>query len=355
MHAVPAVRDADQGGLRRRERRRRPDVRRRGPGGRGGPPGAPVRGPSRAACSTAPRGDRADPRGRVHRQRPQVPASRQPRPAAGRDRVVPALPGAPGRADRAAGDRDAGQLRDQAAHRQPDRDHQGARHARRSTSSAGARCSCCRSSIRRPRCGRPRWSRRCARTSRRCRELLEQRAGRAWARRGARSPAPRRAWPSARRPTSSASSVDRADRPRRRAETEAHRRAASPPGCGPATSCWSRGELGQRQDHAGARRLPRARRRRAGDLARRSRSAGATRAALTRSPTSTSTGSTASGRGARAARRLPDARRDLVRRVAGGDAATASPLRPSPGVRVAARVELRHAGGDAREISVEGA
>ena len=72
-------------------------------------------------------GDRALARRRLHRQRAEVPAARQPRPAAGRDRGLPAVPVRAGRADRAARRRDAGQLRDQAAQRQPDRDHQGPR------------------------------------------------------------------------------------------------------------------------------------------------------------------------------------------------------------------------------------
>ena len=81
------------------------------------------------------------------------PGNRDPQP----DEIESCWPylRAPDRADPAARDRHARQLRDQAAHRQPDRDHQGPRDARRSTRSAAARCSCCRSSIRRPRCARP--------------------------------------------------------------------------------------------------------------------------------------------------------------------------------------------------------
>ena len=60
----------------------------------------------------------------------QVPASRQPRPAAGRDRELPGVPAAPGRADPADGDLHARQLLDQAAARRPDRDHAPARPAR---------------------------------------------------------------------------------------------------------------------------------------------------------------------------------------------------------------------------------
>ena len=59
------------------------------------------------------------------------PGNRDPQPR--RDRGLRALPLGAGAADRAAGRLHPRQLRDQAAERQPDRDHQGARHA------AGAR------------------------------------------------------------------------------------------------------------------------------------------------------------------------------------------------------------------------
>ena len=62
----------------------------------------------------------------------QMPASRQPRSAADRDRHLPALSARAGRADPAEGDRDARELRDEADHGQPDRDHAGPRHSRRS-------------------------------------------------------------------------------------------------------------------------------------------------------------------------------------------------------------------------------
>ena len=54
--------------------------------------GLPFVGRAGRAPDRAAGGDRAVARGRLHRQRPQVPAARQPRPAAGRDRVLPALP-----------------------------------------------------------------------------------------------------------------------------------------------------------------------------------------------------------------------------------------------------------------------
>ena len=92
VHPLPAARGPDQGGLRRRQRRRRPDVHRRGARGRGGPPGAAVRRPGRAAAQPAARRDRDEARGRLHRQHPEVPPAGQPRPAAGRDRGVLAVP-----------------------------------------------------------------------------------------------------------------------------------------------------------------------------------------------------------------------------------------------------------------------
>ena len=142
-------------------------------------------------------------------ERAQVPAARQPRPAARRDRVLPAVPVPAGRADPAAGDRDARQLRDEAADRQPDRDHQGARHA------AGARD---RRPHRVPDAAAPpgggaaharRSSRPCARTSR---------SSRSCSRRDPAAPAPaddrprcearRRAAGGGLRPTSSTCSVE---------------------------------------------------------------------------------------------------------------------------------------------------
>ena len=88
------------------------------PGRRGGPPGAAVRRP-RGRAADQLLGGIGLPRRRLHRQHPQVPPARQPRPPAGGDRGLLAVPRAPDRADRAEGDRDAGQFRDQADHRQP--------------------------------------------------------------------------------------------------------------------------------------------------------------------------------------------------------------------------------------------
>ena len=64
---------------------------------------------------------------RVHRERAQVPAAGQPRSAAGRDRGVRGTPVPPDRADPAAGDLLARELRDEAAVGQPAGHHEGAR------------------------------------------------------------------------------------------------------------------------------------------------------------------------------------------------------------------------------------
>ena len=62
------------------------------------------------------------------RRRPQLPPARQPRPAAGRDRRLPGLAVPQARADRAARDLHARQLRDEAAARRSrDRHHAAAR------------------------------------------------------------------------------------------------------------------------------------------------------------------------------------------------------------------------------------
>src|SRR5215203_3637266 len=129
LREVPPARDPDQTGLRRRQRRCRPDVRRRGARGRRGSAGPALRRPCRPAAEPDAGGDRACPRRRLHRQRPQVPPARQPRPAAVGDPGLRALPAGAGAADRAAGRLHPRQLRDEAAQRQPDRDHQGARDA----------------------------------------------------------------------------------------------------------------------------------------------------------------------------------------------------------------------------------
>ena len=123
----PAAPVAAQRGLRLGRRGRGPDVRRRGARRQRGPSRAAVRRPGREAAGEAAGRDRDGAGGRLHRERPEVPASRQPRPAAGRDRGLPRLPEPPGRADRAEGHLHAGELLDQAPARRPDGDHAPAR------------------------------------------------------------------------------------------------------------------------------------------------------------------------------------------------------------------------------------
>ena len=93
--------------------------------------GPALRRPRRAACSTScSPGIGLSRERRLHRQHVlKCRPAGQSRPAADRDRDLPPLPAQPGRADRAEGDRDARQLRDEADHRQPDRDHAGPRQA----------------------------------------------------------------------------------------------------------------------------------------------------------------------------------------------------------------------------------
>ncbi len=54
--------------------------------------GLPFVGRAGALLTELLEGDRNDPGGRLHQQRPHVPASRQPRSAAGRDRVLQPVP-----------------------------------------------------------------------------------------------------------------------------------------------------------------------------------------------------------------------------------------------------------------------
>ena len=127
LHALRAGRDPHPGRLRLRLADRRPDVRRRGARLPRGQAGRAVRRRGGQAARQAARGDRAHPRGRVRRERPEMPPAGQPRPAAGGDRVLRAAPLEADRADPAEADRDARQLRDQAALRQAERHHAGAR------------------------------------------------------------------------------------------------------------------------------------------------------------------------------------------------------------------------------------
>ena len=123
--------------------------------------GLPFVGRAGQLLNRAPGGDRDEPRRGLHLQRAQVPPARQPRPAAGGDRGLLALPRAPDRADRAPRDRDPGQLRHQAAdHGQPGRDHPGAGHAAGAHPRRRGRSSSSRSSTRPRRCAPRRWSRR---------------------------------------------------------------------------------------------------------------------------------------------------------------------------------------------------
>ena len=80
LYTLPAAPGPHQGRVRRRQRRRRPDVRRRGARPAGGPPGAALRGPGRQAARPAARRGRAGAVGRVHHERPEEPPARQPRP-----------------------------------------------------------------------------------------------------------------------------------------------------------------------------------------------------------------------------------------------------------------------------------
>ena len=82
--------------------------------------GLPFVGRAGGLLERAARRDRPRSRLRLHRQHAHVPPARQPRPAAGRARVLPPLPAREGAADRAEGDRHARQLRHEADHRRPD-------------------------------------------------------------------------------------------------------------------------------------------------------------------------------------------------------------------------------------------
>ncbi len=293
-------------------------------------------------------------------QRAQVPPPGQPRSAAGRDRGLPAVPVEAGRADRAAGRRDARQLRDEAADRQPDRDHPGSRHA------AGAHA-------RRPhgvRLPAPAPGRGAAhaedegdadRGLRRLRELLARAAARGageeWeepAPEAARAPsAPPAEEPDPSSSTSSGPAEPAGARSLRSepaarppiaettdsdgpAETEALAARARRLACDPATSCSSQRRARRRQDDL------RPRRRRALGVAGRSprrpsRSASVYPGAPCRSPTSTSTGS------ARSPRRSPGC--STTTSTADAIAFVEWPRRPSAREleRVAARVRIEHA------------
>ena len=119
------------------------------PGRQRGQAGPAVRRPGGEAAGHAARRDRPHARGRLRRERPQVPASGQPRPAAAGDRQLPGLPVPPARADRAEGRLHARQLLHEAAARRPDDGHHApARPRGGPRRSARARCGCTRSTTR---------------------------------------------------------------------------------------------------------------------------------------------------------------------------------------------------------------
>ena len=97
---VRPLRDPDADGLLRRLADGAAPVRRRGAGRRRGRAGRPVRRPRRAAPDEDDRGRDGTPaERRLHLQRPEVPAPRQPEPRARRDRGLPRLPRGPDRRD----------------------------------------------------------------------------------------------------------------------------------------------------------------------------------------------------------------------------------------------------------------
>ena len=99
-------------------------------------------------------------------ERPEMPPSRKPRPAAGRDRGLRGPPVPPDRADPAEGRGDARQLRDQAPLRQAEPGSPACTGRSRRSCWADARCCSTRSSIRRRRSTRRGRSTCCRRTSR---------------------------------------------------------------------------------------------------------------------------------------------------------------------------------------------
>jgi hypothetical protein len=128
VHQVPAVADPNAGRLRRRRSPRRPDVRRRGTRLPRGQARRAVRRSGREAAGSAAGGHRARAVTGLHRERPEVPPAGEPRPDAGRDRVLRRPPLQADRAHPAEGHRDARQLRDEAPVRQAARDHPRPRH-----------------------------------------------------------------------------------------------------------------------------------------------------------------------------------------------------------------------------------
>ena len=114
LHPLPPPREPHPGRVRPGRPPRRPDVRRRGPRLPRGPPGPPLRRPLRPAPQPPPGRHRPLPPGRLYLQRGQEQTP-EPRPAAGRDRRLPALAGRPDPAGRPQGGGHPGQLRGQDA------------------------------------------------------------------------------------------------------------------------------------------------------------------------------------------------------------------------------------------------
>ena len=161
------------GRLRLGQRRRRPDVRRRGARAPTRTSRASRSSARRAGCWTRCWARSASPAAtcscaNVLKCRPPG----QPRPAAAGDRRLPGLPVPAARADRAEGRLHARELRDQAAARRHDRDHAAARPRRGAADRPAAACGCTRSSTPPRRSTRRRCWRRCARTSGGFPELL---------------------------------------------------------------------------------------------------------------------------------------------------------------------------------------
>ena len=123
MHEVRARGRAHPGRVRLGQPERGPHVRRRGAGIPRGSAGRPVRRAGGQAARPTSRGDRAHARGRLRGQRPEVPASGEPRPAARGDRGLRAPPLPPDRAHGADARGHARELRDEAAVGPPGRDH----------------------------------------------------------------------------------------------------------------------------------------------------------------------------------------------------------------------------------------
>ena len=164
---------AHAGRLRRGKPERRSDVRRRGARLPRGPAGRPVRRAGRQAARQAARRDRAHARRRLRRERPEVPAAREPRPAAGGDRGLRAAPLPADRADpsRASSRRSATSRRSSSRAGRPGSRASTGR-SRRSTLGGTHACCSTRSTTRPPRSTRRRCSRCSRRTSRAFPELL---------------------------------------------------------------------------------------------------------------------------------------------------------------------------------------